>query len=92
MKSFSIGEIVESIQGRDKGKLYIVYGYQNNKALLVNGSSKLILKPKVKNLNHLSSLNFVQENIKEKILNQKTVYDAEIYSAIKKFKESIKGE
>lgn len=92
MKSFSIGEIVESIQGRDKGQLYIVYGYQNNKALLVNGNSKLILKPKIKNLNHLTSLNFVQENIKEKILNQKTVYDAEIYSAIKKFKESIKGE
>lgn len=92
MKSFSIGEIVESIQGRDKGQLYIVYGYQNNKALLVNGNNKLIVKPKIKNLNHLTSLNFVQENIKEKILNQKTVYDAEIYSAIKKFKENIKGE
>ena len=91
MNSFSIGEIVESTQGRDKGNLYIVYGYENNKALLVNGNNKTITKPKVKNLNHLTSLNFVHENLKDKILNKKTVFDAEIYSAIKKFKENSKG-
>ena len=91
MNNFSIGEIVESTQGRDKGQLYIIYGFLNRKALLVNGSSKTISKPKVKNLNHLTKANSIQQTLKDKIETGKTVYDAEIYSAIKKFKENVKG-
>lgn len=91
MNNFSVGEIVESTQGRDKGNYYIIYGFAQSKALLVNGASKTISNPKVKNLNHLTKTNTIHEILKQKIVDKKVVFDAEIYSAIKKFKENIKG-
>lgn len=92
MKNFSVGEIVSSIAGRDNNQLYLVYKIVDERAILVNGDNKTFLHPKSKNLNHIISHNFIAEVIKEKLLLQKQVYDAEVYSALKKFKENNKGE
>lgn len=92
MKNFSVGEIVSSIAGRDNNQLYIVFKIVDNRVILVNGDNKTFLHPKTKNLNHIISHNHVVEVLNKKFLEQKQVFDAEVYSALKKFKENLKGE
>ena len=89
---FSVAEIVKNIKGRDKDNLYLIYKVECDKIYLVNGDTKLIENPKVKNDKHLESMGIVVENLKDKIQNNKTIYDAEIYSALRKFKQNLKGE
>lgn len=91
-KQFSVGEIVESIQGRDKQNLFLILKVDCDTIYLVNGDNRLITSPKIKNARHLISKNVVLDNIKNKILEGKTIFDAEVYSALKKFKEREKGE
>lgn len=92
MKNFSVGEIVSSTAGRDDNELYVIYKVLDNKALLVNGNNKTFLHPKNKNLNHIISHNHIVEVLNEKFTSGKQVFDAEVYSALKKFKENNKGE
>ncbi|MBQ0017483.1 MAG: hypothetical protein KBT30_02505 [Clostridiales bacterium] len=92
MKNFSVGEVVSSSKGRDLSQFYMVYKFDGKNLLLVNGSNKTLLHPKAKNSNHVISHQTILENIKSKLENGKVVYDAEIYSALKKFKELKKGE
>ncbi len=91
-KVFSVGEIVESIKGRDKTNLFLIYRIECDKIYLVNGDNRLICKPKIKNANHIASTGVVVENLKQKILEGKNVFDAEIFSALKKYKQNLKGE
>lgn len=91
-KNFSVAEIVKSIKGRDKDNLYLIYKVECDKIYLVNGDTKLINNPKIKNDKHLITMGVVQTNLKDKIENKKTIYDAEIYSALRKFKQNLKGE
>lgn len=84
-----IGEFVKSTQGRDKENIYMVYGFNGReKVLLVNGNNRTIERPKIKNPKHLISLGNTAENIRQKILTKTTVFDAEIYSAIKKIRSN----
>lgn len=91
-KTFSVGEIVQSMQGRDKENLYLIYRITCDKIYLVNGDNKLITSPKVKNPNHIVSKNMIVESLRDKILQGKTIFDAEVYSILKKFKQNLKGE
>jgi hypothetical protein len=81
-----IGSFVRSNQGRDKDNIYIVKEILVGCVQLVDGNGKTLDKPKTKNIKHIDDMNEVCEKIATKLkLNQK-VFDAEIYSAIKKFK------
>ena len=81
-----IGSFVKSKQGRDKGNIYIVKRVFDDRAELVDGNGKTLEKPKIKNKKHLENLNEICEKLKLKFKKQQKVFDAEVYSAIKKFK------
>ena len=81
-----VGLFVKSKQGRDKNNVYIVKSIENKKVCLVDGNFKTIKKPKVKNIKHIESLNEVCEKLAKKFNENTNVYDAEVYSAIRKFK------
>ena len=81
-----VGLFVKSKQGRDNGNVYIVKSVQNKKVCLVDGNFKTIEKPKVKNIKHIESLGEVCEKLAKKFKENINVYNAEVYSAIKKFK------
>lgn len=88
-KDFVIGELVESINGRDKSTIYMVSDITNNgQIVLVNGKNKTFTNPKIKNKKHIKSLNFIVSHLQEKLKLNKNIFDAEVYSSIKKYKES----
>jgi ribosomal protein L14E/L6E/L27E len=61
------GQVVKSLAGRDKGKLYLIIGFEGNRALLADGRCRCVLKPKKKNLSHLQPYRCVVPEIKERI-------------------------
>ena len=89
-RMFEIGFLVKSKDGRDKGRLYVIISKpKNNYVRLVDGNKRCFYNPKLKKTKHLIALNDEIETIKKKLLNNDKVFDAEIYSAINKYKESI---
>lgn len=90
MKNNGIGEIVISNKGRDKGMYYIIVGIlPNNYYMLVNGDNKKFVCPKRKIKKHLDKTGKIIDNIKVKIENNTKVFDSEVYSAIKKYKDEL---
>lgn len=88
-KDFKIGELVESLCGRDKSTIYMVSDITNNgDIVLVNGKNKTFTNPKIKNKKHIKSLNFIVSHLQDKLKLNKNIFDAEVYSSIKKYKES----
>lgn len=84
-----IGCLVESTQGRDKGRIYMITKVvDKNYALLVDGDIKKQQNPKLKKLKHVKSLNIKLEKIEKKLNENTKVFDTEVYSAIKKALEN----
>ncbi len=50
---FQVGDIVESLYGRDKGQTFLVIDVKDDRAQIVNGKSRKTQNPKRKNLKHL---------------------------------------
>ena len=83
-----LGSLVESVSGRDKSTIYMVADITNNGSLvLVNGDNRTFSNPKLKNIKHIKVLGFTVAHLKEKLQLNKSIYDAEVYSNIKKYKE-----
>jgi len=62
------GQVVKSLAGRDKGRLYLVVGFaEGNRALLADGRCRTVSSPKKKNLKHLQPYRSVFPEIKERI-------------------------
>jgi len=88
MKKILVGDIVISVQGRDMGTYYMVINaLSDNYFSLVNGDNKTFDCPKRKAKKHIEYAGKTVEHIKEKLEHNQKVFDSEIYSAIKKFKE-----
>ena len=66
----SIGRLVVSNNGRDKGNFYIVANIKEEYLYLVNGSTKTIEKPKKKKKKHVIRTNVIDVNIKNSIESQ----------------------
>ena len=47
------GQLAQSLQGRDKGKYYVVVSVSDNRVNLIDGKKRKLSNPKVKNLKHL---------------------------------------
>ena len=52
--NLSIGQVVVSTAGHDKGDLLVVAGFDEKKVLLCDGKSRKLEKPKSKNPRHVS--------------------------------------
>lgn len=72
---FEVGDIVISTAGRDVGQSYLVWGYEGNYLILVNGRSKKILNPKKKFEKHVS---FMSKSmlLSEKLEKNEKINDA----------------
>ena len=86
MNTLKIGSFVMSKQGRDKNNIYIVKEIFDKTVTLVDGNGKTLEKPKTKNKKHIEVLNECADKIAEKFVQNSKVFDAEVYSVIKKFK------
>ena len=81
----SIGQIVFSKQGRDKGFPFVVVSVKENYVCLVDGKLRKIEKPKKKKLMHIAKTLYIDESIAKSIINNEYIKNSDIRNAIEKF-------
>lgn len=83
-----IGEVVYSIAGRDSGRYYIITEIENeDRVKVADGEIKSIKNAKKKNIRHIKLSGDVLEKIAQKLINNEQVFDSEIKSALRSYKE-----
>lgn len=91
--NLTVGQLVCSTSGRDKDRLYLVYGSaEGNRLLLVDGDKRRLENPKKKNIKHVKVLPYISETVKEKIELQKQITDEDIKNAIEEYREQNEKE
>ena len=83
----NIGDIVISINGRDKDKRFLVIAIEENYALIANGKTRRLEKPKRKKNKHLRN-----ESIAEKIIVEKISEKKLTNNEIRRYLAATKGE
>lgn len=78
-----IGQVVESITGRDISTRYLIVKIQGNMLFASDGRKRKIVNPKKKNIRHVSVYKQVFEEIAKRIQADRKVTDEEIRSALK---------
>ncbi|MCD7778778.1 MAG: KOW domain-containing RNA-binding protein [Clostridiales bacterium] len=86
---FSIGQMVYSKNGRDKGEAFIIVGIEGDYLLLADGKRRKLEKPKRKKMIHVQKVNKVDGDIKNKIENNMYLLDSDLRSSLKRFKEKV---
>ncbi len=87
---FSLGQIVLSTQGHDKGSRYVVVKINGERISVADGELKSIKSPKQKNRRHLLGTKFIDAEISSKLKDGLEVNDQMIYHTLLKFKKSNK--
>ncbi len=84
MQDISIGQIVVSTAGRNKGGKFVVLCIIDSQYVYISdGSTRKLEKPKKKKLKHLKKLNIVAENIKDKLESNEKLSNSEIRKLLK---------
>lgn len=65
MKQYRAEMLATSKAGHDKGKQYVVLGMEQESYLLVNGTTKLLEKPKKKNQKHVQLIKHLPQEMAE---------------------------
>ena len=88
LDAYTIGQYVQSTQGRDAGKTFIVVGIADeNHVLIADGKLRSIEKPKKKKVKHLIPKQELFSSLREKLLSGECVYDAHIRKDIKALRD-----
>ena len=78
MEEISKSDIIESIAGRDRGKLFYVMETEGEYVLIVNGRDRKLERPKRKKLKHVRFVSRMESRVAEKIRNGVKVLNSEI--------------
>lgn len=78
------GQLVKSLAGRDKGKHYLIIGFEAGKVLLADGRIRSISRPKKKNPKHLQPYRYIVPGVKERI-RQGNLKDTEVRKILNTF-------
>jgi ribosomal protein L14E/L6E/L27E len=78
----SVGSVVRSKAGRDKGDDFIVLAVEGNYAYLANGELRKVDTPKKKKLKHIQGSAKVSEFIVNKLQNVGKVTNSEVRKAL----------
>ena len=76
--SISKGDVVVSLAGRDKGKLFFVLNTDGQFAILADGKVRKLEKPKRKKLRHIQIATRKECHLAEKIRQGSTILDSEL--------------
>ena len=83
------GEAVISLQGRDKGKYYVVVEVQGDRVLVADGVKRKLNNPKIKNVKHLRLL---PRNVSEEGIVWDKSFDVRAAHYLKALAEKVKSE
>ena len=84
---YTVGQVVYSKCGHDKGKTYIVTEIEEDFLYLTDGKSRKMDKPKKKKPKHLQITNYYDDQLKSKIENGEDLLDADFVKALKKYSD-----
>ena len=85
-RPITVGSIVYSRAGRDEGRYFVVTAILDDSYVsIADGSVRKLAKPKKKKIKHLKNTGEVLDNIAGKLLTSAKIYDAEIFSALRKY-------
>ena len=82
-EKLSVGEIVQSLSGRDKGEYLVVLSVDGNYVRIADGNKRKVSNPKWKKIKHLKKISFVSDELTEHIKSGKSLGNERIYRAIK---------
>ncbi|WP_128426436.1 KOW domain-containing RNA-binding protein [Gudongella oleilytica] len=86
----SIGQVVKSRAGRDKGRIFLVYGIADEQYVyIVDGDLRRLDSPKKKKIKHLIVFNTVLPEFKEKIENSVKINNSYIRKILEPFNKSF---
>ena len=89
MADVSVGQIVFSKAGRDKGNYFIVIDYKAPYVFLCDGKLRRLENPKKKKDKHIQTTNFIDTELKVVLENQHRVNNADIRKTLSHFFEEI---
>ncbi len=84
----SVGQIVFSKKGRDKGLPFVIINIIDEYVYLADGKLRSLSKLKKKKLKHVQITNHIDEKIKSMLLNSEYILDSDIRKALLSY---IKG-
>jgi large subunit ribosomal protein L14e len=83
MEGSTLGQIVHSKAGRDKGKYFIIVNIvDEDYVMIVDGDLRKIDNPKKKKIKHLVFHNMVSENILASVRENKPITNAELRKSL----------
>lgn len=82
---YTVGQVVYSKSGHDKGKAFVITDVEGDFLYLVDGKSRTVDKPKKKRNKHVQITNYEESEIKTKIVNGEYLLDADFVKALKKY-------
>ncbi len=90
VKVLALGEVVFSLSGRDAGRFYLVTEIIDDEYVsIVDGNLRRVDSPKKKKIKHLKTEGVVIDKIREKLEQDKKIFDAEVKSALRPYNGSI---
>lgn len=84
MNDITVGRVVVSRAGHDKGKAFVIVGREGDGVLLLSdGKTRLIAKPKRKKAMHVSVTPAASEELRIRIERNERLLDSDIRTALK---------
>jgi len=87
-----LGEIVESMTGRDKGKYSVILGFDGDRLILADGDRRKYDKPKRKNARHIRYTGFVAQEVLKAIEETGRVTNAKLRYVLQNYLSNHKDE
>ncbi len=85
-RPITVGSVVYSTAGRDEGRFFMVLEIVDDSFVsIVDGDIRKLGRPKRKKVKHLRNTGEVLDGIAAKVLTSAKIYDAEIFSALRKY-------
>lgn len=86
MNDFTVGQVVRSLAGRDKGQYMVVIEVLDDQFVrIANGRLRKVNNPKKKKSKHLAKTNHIATEIRDKLLDGKKISNAEIRKILESY-------
>ena len=88
----SKSDIIESLAGRDKGKLFYVIDTEDNYVVIADGKGRKLENPKRKKLKHVRRVSRTETRVATKILNGDKVLNSELRRDLATFGQQFNSQ
>lgn len=88
----SKSDIIESLAGRDKGKLFYVIDTEDNYVLIADGKGRKLENPKRKKLKHVRRVSRTETRVALKIQNGDKVLNSELRRDLATFGQQFNSQ